>query len=99
MYFILGESLIKVNKQADALPYFERLVKEFEQSEYLEKAKARIASGTSANRVYAVMTAENFRAPEPRAEPSGRRQRDHRGEVAAHGHVISSIVTPSASIW
>ena len=39
---ILGESLIKVNKQAEALPYFERLVKEFEQSEYLEKAKARI---------------------------------------------------------
>ena len=41
-YFILGESLIKVNKQAEALPYFERLVKEFESSEYLEKAKARI---------------------------------------------------------
>ncbi|HEX9365228.1 MAG TPA: hypothetical protein VF921_01300, partial [Vicinamibacterales bacterium] len=41
-YFFLGESLIKVKKEAEALPYFERLVKEFEQSEYLEKAKMRI---------------------------------------------------------
>lgn len=42
-YFYLGESLIKVNRPAEALPYFERLVKEFEQSEYLEPAKKRIA--------------------------------------------------------
>ncbi len=31
-----------LKKEAEALPYFERLVKEFEQSEYLEKAKMRI---------------------------------------------------------
>ena len=30
------------NKPAEALPYFERLVKEFDQSEYLEKTKLRI---------------------------------------------------------
>jgi outer membrane protein assembly factor BamD len=42
-YFYLGESLIKVKKQAEALPYFERLVKEFEQSEYLEQARKRIS--------------------------------------------------------
>ena len=42
-YYYLGESLIKVNRQAEALPYFERLVKEFEQSEYLEEATKRIA--------------------------------------------------------
>jgi outer membrane protein assembly factor BamD len=42
VYYYLGESLIKGNHQAEALPYFERLVKEFEQSEYLEKAKTRI---------------------------------------------------------
>ena len=42
-YFYLGESMIKINRPAEALPYFERLVKEFEQSEYLEQAKKRIA--------------------------------------------------------
>ena len=41
-YFYLAESLIKLNRQAEALPYFERLVKEFEQSEYLDRAKQRI---------------------------------------------------------
>ena len=41
-YFLLGESLEKVKRQAEALPYYERLVKEFEQSEYLEQAKKRI---------------------------------------------------------
>jgi outer membrane protein assembly factor BamD len=42
-YYILGESLVKVKRPAEALPYYERLVKEFEQSEYLENAKKRIA--------------------------------------------------------
>jgi outer membrane protein assembly factor BamD len=42
VYFYLAESMIKINRPAEALPYFERLVKEFEQSEYLEKAKTRI---------------------------------------------------------
>jgi len=41
-YYILGESLINIKRPAEALPYFERLVNEFEQSEYLEKAKSRI---------------------------------------------------------
>ena len=41
-YFILGECFIKANKPAEALPYFDRLVKEFEKSEYLELAKKRI---------------------------------------------------------
>lgn len=43
VYFYLGECLIKVNKPAEALPYFERLVAEFEKSQYLEGAKRRIA--------------------------------------------------------
>jgi outer membrane protein assembly factor BamD len=42
-YFLLAESLERVKRQAEALPYYERLVKEFEQSEYLEQAKKRIA--------------------------------------------------------
>ena len=41
--FYLGESLIKLKREAEALPYFERLVQEFEQSEYLPDAQRRIA--------------------------------------------------------
>jgi outer membrane protein assembly factor BamD len=42
-YFILAGSYEKVQRPAEALPIYERLVKEFEQSEYLELAKKRIA--------------------------------------------------------
>ena len=42
VYFFLGESLIKMGNNPEALPYFERLVSEFEQSEYLQEARARI---------------------------------------------------------
>jgi hypothetical protein len=42
VYIYLGESLIKIKRPAEALPYFDRLVKEFEQSQYLELAKKRI---------------------------------------------------------
>ena len=41
-YFYLGESLMKLNRAAEALPYFERLTKEFESSEYLADARRRI---------------------------------------------------------
>lgn len=43
VYFYLGESLIKAKRQAEALPYLERLVEEFEKSEYLEETRKRIA--------------------------------------------------------
>jgi outer membrane protein assembly factor BamD len=43
VYFHLGESFVKIKREAEALPYFERLVSEFQQSEYLEEAKKRIA--------------------------------------------------------
>jgi outer membrane protein assembly factor BamD len=43
VYFYLGESLVRVNRQAEALPLFERLVKEFERSEYLAEAQKRIS--------------------------------------------------------
>jgi outer membrane protein assembly factor BamD len=43
VYFFLGESLIKMGNAPEALPYFERLVTEFEQSEHLQEAHARIA--------------------------------------------------------
>jgi outer membrane protein assembly factor BamD len=43
LYFHLAESLVKLQRPAEALPYFERLVKEFERSEYLADAHKRIA--------------------------------------------------------
>jgi outer membrane protein assembly factor BamD len=42
VYFYLAESLVKVKLQAEALPYLEKLVEEFERSEYLEEAQKRI---------------------------------------------------------
>jgi len=43
VFFFLAESLSKVKRTAEALPYYERLVSEFEQSEHLEDARKRIA--------------------------------------------------------
>ena len=45
VYFHLGEALAKGNSssKAEALPYFEKLVEEFQQSEYLADANKRIA--------------------------------------------------------
>jgi outer membrane protein assembly factor BamD len=42
VYFHLAESYVKVKQPALALPMYERLVQEFERSEYLEEARKRI---------------------------------------------------------
>ncbi len=42
VYFYLAESLVKANKKAEALPYYQKLVEEFRQSEYLTNANKRI---------------------------------------------------------
>jgi hypothetical protein len=42
LYYYLAESLMMVNAKAEALPYYERLVKEFQTSQYLVKANLRI---------------------------------------------------------
>jgi outer membrane protein assembly factor BamD len=42
VYFYLAESLLKEKRDAEALPYFEKLVQEFEQSEHLAEAQKRI---------------------------------------------------------
>ncbi len=39
--FYLADSYDKVGRSAEALPHFERLLKEFEQSEFLERAQLR----------------------------------------------------------
>ena len=43
LYFHLAEALEKSKREAEALPYYERLLTEYEQSEYLEDAKERVA--------------------------------------------------------
>jgi outer membrane protein assembly factor BamD len=43
VYFYLGEALVKGNQRAEALPYYEKLIEEFQQSEYLEDATKRVA--------------------------------------------------------
>jgi outer membrane protein assembly factor BamD len=39
--FYLASSFDRLGRPAEALPYFDRLLKEFERSEYLDRAKAR----------------------------------------------------------
>jgi outer membrane protein assembly factor BamD len=43
VYFHLAEALVRTDKKAEALPYYERVVREFERSEFLEEARKRIA--------------------------------------------------------
>ena len=47
VYYYLAESLLKTDKKAEALPYFDRLVKEFERSEYLADARKRLETLTT----------------------------------------------------
>ena len=42
VYFYLAESLVKADRKAEALPYLDKLLKEFEQSDYLNEAKKRM---------------------------------------------------------
>lgn len=57
-YFYLAESLVKANRQAEALPYLQKLIDEFEASEHLEDARkelevlkaAQSATASSASR-------------------------------------------------
>jgi outer membrane protein assembly factor BamD len=42
IYYYLAESLLKSDKKAEAVPYYDRLVKEFERSEYLVDARRRL---------------------------------------------------------
>jgi outer membrane protein assembly factor BamD len=43
VYYYLAESLVRAKREAEALPYYEKLVSEFERSEYLPEAQRRIA--------------------------------------------------------
>lgn len=43
VYFHMAECLLKMGNPAEALPWFERVALEFEKSEFLERAKKRVA--------------------------------------------------------
>ena len=47
VYFYLAESLVRVKKEAEALPYLEKLVQEFEKSEHLLVAQKLITDLTA----------------------------------------------------
>jgi outer membrane protein assembly factor BamD len=42
VYYYLAESLARTDKKAEAIPYFERLLKEFDQSEFRADAQKRL---------------------------------------------------------
>lgn len=42
VYFYLAESLARTDKRAEAVPYFQRLLDEFDQSEHLKDAQVRL---------------------------------------------------------
>jgi outer membrane protein assembly factor BamD len=42
VYFQMAECLLKMGAPAEALPWYERLISEFEKSEYLERARKRV---------------------------------------------------------
>ena len=42
VYYYLAESLMKSDKKAEAVPYYDRLVKEFDRSEFLIDAQKRL---------------------------------------------------------
>jgi outer membrane protein assembly factor BamD len=42
VYFYLAESYMKLDKRAEALPYYEKLIAEFAKSSYLKDAKKRV---------------------------------------------------------
>jgi outer membrane protein assembly factor BamD len=44
VYFYLAQALIKLNQSAEALPWLDRLISEFEQSEYLEEAQKLVVT-------------------------------------------------------
>ena len=43
MYFYLAESFVSLNAVTEAIPYFARLLDEFESSEYAEETRIRMA--------------------------------------------------------
>jgi outer membrane protein assembly factor BamD len=49
VYYHLGDALVKMGRRAEAVPYFDRLVKEFEESAYLAKAQLALKEPVEAS--------------------------------------------------
>jgi outer membrane protein assembly factor BamD len=47
VYYYLAESLLKTDKKAEAVPYYDRLVKEFDRSEYSVDARRKLETLTA----------------------------------------------------
>jgi outer membrane protein assembly factor BamD len=47
VYYYLAESLLKTDKKAEAVPYYDRLVKEFEQGDFVVEARRRLETLTA----------------------------------------------------
>jgi outer membrane protein assembly factor BamD len=43
VYYHLADALVKLDRKAEALPLYEKIEQEFEKSDYIEKAKERLA--------------------------------------------------------
>ena len=44
VYFHLADALVKIQRPAEALPFYEKLIAEFETSEYLEETQRRMTA-------------------------------------------------------
>ena len=71
VYYYLGESLVKSERAAEAIPYFDRLVREFEVSEYLARARTRLETLPAAPPSEAVGTDPAAPAAPQTPPPSG----------------------------
>ena len=79
VYYYLAESLMKMGRPAEALPYYDRLVKEFEKSEYLAKAQKGMADAQARMQMMQAATPPKKDEPVKKDEPSSSRAE----EVAA----------------
>ena len=63
-YYYLAESMLKLRLNAEALPYYEKLLAEFDQSEFLERAKQRVDELKTAGNTKPAATAAGKKTPQ-----------------------------------
>lgn len=68
VYFHLAEALVRTDKKAEAIPYFQRLLDEFDTSEFLDEARERLQA-------LKLQEVSNAHTPQPLCgrPPGGRR--------------------------
>jgi outer membrane protein assembly factor BamD len=70
VYYYLGDSLAKLNRQAEALPLLERIEQEFVKSDYIEKSKTLIAELKAAGSTPPVPPKESKPAAPAESKPA-----------------------------